>query len=391
MKIILIDKPYNILCMKKVIYLPLLFVLLALFISCDKVASKHEEIKLVTLTPQFQDKYEDMVSLSDEFTDFEIIPLENRSECLLSNVRKMIVTDSAMYFFDRGPIHQILSFSLDGKFKNRIGTRGHAKGEYQHIQNIASTYKGDTIAMMDFLNINLYNIDGKYLSSYPIKNENGPEDIFFTNNGFFLGFFHRQKEGILSFNDMYMGNKVYIVETPVNPTGYPLGIDNVQLIQQDGNQIICLDVLSSSFFVFDVNNPKKITKYTFGLDNQLTEDKARKDVEEEDMFSITSYQIYNGVIRGIVESQNKFYDFKFGLYDKTVKLMNHRDLNYSFDCCHSGYFYKILPAGAIIDFMDMKKKYMEPTRALLGKALSKLEGNISPTDNYYIIKMRLKK
>lgn len=100
--------------MKKnsVLYYSFLFSFL-FFASCHNGPDKSDKVKSVELEVHF---HEESVSMSEEFTDFRIIPLENRKECLLSNVCKMIVTDQNMYFWDKGPSSQVLRFDLNGKF-----------------------------------------------------------------------------------------------------------------------------------------------------------------------------------------------------------------------------------------------------------------------------------
>lgn len=377
--------------MKNKIFIPLVIILFTLLISCDKSSHKNDEVKCIVLEPHIHyDEYESWSSLADEFTDFEIIQLDKKHDCLLSVVDKMIVTDSCMYFFNREPIQKIYSFSLNGQYRNCIGNKGHAKGEYMNIQNIAVSSSGDTIIMIDIPNVNLYDGNGKYLSTLPIKNRSGIEDVFWADNGLFLGYFHRQNTGVLSFYDKHLEKKEDIIRTSVAPIGYPFGTANSNFIQKDGDIMFCLDGLTSSFYAINLKNSKNVTKYSFKLNDILTEEKARASVDVDEVFHLYSYQIYNGIVRGVIAKSTECYDFKFSLTGKTVELMHHKDFDYSFDCCNSGFFYKIVSAGELLDFMDKSKVYMEPIRTLLGNALSELEGKISLTDNYYVIKMRLK-
>lgn len=379
--------------MKNIVSISLVITLFAFLTSCEKKSQKPEEIKSIVLEPQIHDNgYDSWPTLADEFTDIEIIPLENRKECLLSDVRKMIVTDSAMIFFSRNPIEKTISFSLNGQYRNCFGNKGNAKGEYRNVQNVATSFSGDTVVMIDIPDIKLYDSDGKYLSSLPIKNTIGVEDIFLTDKGAFLGYFHRQGTGIMSFYDKSFKNKKDIIKTPVNPFGYTWGAGNLNFIQKDRNTILCLDGLTTSFYAFDINSPEDVTRYSFHLDGVLTEEEARKNMgtEEVELFTVYSFLIYNGVVRGVILKNGECYDFEFSLSGKTVELIHHKGLGYSFDCCHSGFFYKIVTAEDLLDFMDESKRYMEPIRELLGNSLSNLKGKISPTDNHYVIKMRLK-
>ena len=124
----------------------------------------------------------------------------------------------------------------------------------------------------------------------------------------------------------------------------------------------------------------------------LTEDVSRKPEDDDNgIFRITSYQIYNGIVRGTVTNNIDYYDFKFNLSGTVVEFTHHKEFDFSFACNHSGFFYYLLPADALMDYMDKKKTYLNPIRELLDENLSKMEGKILNTDNFYIIKMRAKR
>ena len=376
--------------MKKnsVLYYSFLFSFL-FFASCrHNGPDKSDKVKSVELEVHF---HEESVSMSEEFTDFRIIPLENRKECLLSNVCKMIVTDQNMYFWDKGPSSQVLRFDLNGKFNSRIGREGHAKGEYVSIQDIAATSKGDTIVMVNIPDICLYNKEGKYLSSLPIKNEKGIENILFTDNAIYLGYFHRQENSVMAVYNKEAKRVADIVETQCDPIRKTLGVDNASLLQQDGDYVICLDALNSCFYVSNKNNLKDVTKYSFKYEEMLTEDIARKSVEDDEgLFRITSYQFHDGIVRGIISNNTEYYDFKFHLSANTVDFMHHKEYDYSFACNHSGSFYYIVSTDVLLYYMDKSNPSHSPICELLSDAFSELQGKILRTDNFYVIKMHVK-
>ena len=110
--------------------------MMILALSCKGTNSDVSESKDILLEV---DNVGEGLLLSEEFTDVEIIPLENNPKAILSDVRKMIVTDRGMYFWDNGPKPQVLFFGHDGTFRNSIGSMGHAKGDdlygYFHISS----------------------------------------------------------------------------------------------------------------------------------------------------------------------------------------------------------------------------------------------------------------
>jgi len=372
--------------MNKIFYFSTVLVALLLLTSCHEKTSDQSLIKHITLDVNID---ETPHSLSEEFTDFEIIPLENRTECALKDVRKMVVSDAGMYIFDAGVNSQVHSFSLSGKYRGLIGRRGHAKGEYQAIINIASNERGDTVAILSYPSIYLYSGSGNYLSTLDVKNDNGAEDLLITESGYYLGYFHNQGEGVVSIYDKELSHITDLIKTSGKPTSNTLNVDNGHIIQQDSDYIYCLDPLKFCFYVSKDNNPNDVTKYSFRLRESMGYSNIT-DGNDANKPHIVSYQVHNGVIRGVVESPSGFYDFRSALLSGKVVLMRHCDLNYAFDCCHHGYFYKIVDATTLQDYLNKDKRHMEPIRKLLGKNLSDLADKVTLNDNAYIMRMRLK-
>ncbi|MBO5313872.1 MAG: 6-bladed beta-propeller [Prevotella sp.] len=377
--------------MKYFFYICILGLCATMMLSCETSTQNDTDIKNVVLDVQYinEEKF-----LSNEFTCIEIIPLDNSKEALINRIGKMIVTDSCMLFWDNGPKSQVLSFKTNGVFENSIGRLGHAKDEYHLIMNIASSSSSDTIAIIKYPNVNLYALDGNFIKELKINNDKGTEDMLITNDGFFLGYFHRQGECLLNFYDKNFNHVANIIKTSSNPIRSSVSTDRGKHIQEDNNNIYCLDVFSSSLYVISKENLNDITKYSFSMPNMLTEEIVRNISEPEEIlkyFRISSFHVHNDIVRGqIIRDGNEYevYDFKFNISDTSVKLMKHVDMGYMFDCSHSGYFYQILSSQQLLNYMDKSKGHMEPIRQLYGDAIKKLEGQISHTDNYYIVKMK---
>ena len=363
--------------------------MMILVLSCKGTNSDVSESKDILLEV---DNVGEGLLLSEKFTDVEIIPLENNPKAILSDVRKMIVTDRGMYFWDNGPKPQVLFFGHDGTFRNSIGSMGHAKGEYQMIMSIASTSSGDTVAIVKYPNADLFDGGGKFLSTFEIRDDVGTEDLLMADEGIYVGYYHRQKESIVSLHSWETDGVVDIVRTSNDPIRHPLSQDNGNSLQQDGDKVYCLDIFGSAIYSIDRTNPSDVVKYSLGMDGILTEDIARNAANDDDLdgyFHISSYNVCNGVVRGCIErNADSFesYDFKFSTAGGNVSLMRHADMGYLFDCCHSGYFYRIVSAGRILDYMG--RKDMDGVRNLLGDKLNELSGKVSPSDNHYVLKMR---
>ena len=59
----------------------------------------------------------DIVHLSDDFSDFELIPLDNNRNCMLKDRAKLSVTDSAYYILNDDWKSNIFLFGKNGNYK----------------------------------------------------------------------------------------------------------------------------------------------------------------------------------------------------------------------------------------------------------------------------------
>lgn len=370
----------------KAYYFILVLLISSIVSSCQHNNTRHAQMLAnKELSPN---KIDSLPSISEEFTDFEIIPLQTCPEGILSDVRKMIVTDSCMIFFDNSASPRVLSFNHDGTFRNQIGRLGHARDEYQQIQNIGADADGDTIIISNYSGIKYYTGDGQYLSTIEVESGNGPEDILLSDEGLYCGYFHRQGDCLMTLCNPSLKKIVDYIPTKCASFGTPLSVNNGNLIQKDNTLVYCLDVFSSSIYVTDVNT-KVVNRYFIKYDGILTEESARDLYHASDHSQIVCFQAYKDMVRGMIDTNKGSYDFRFSLSDQTFDIMNHCDLNYSFDCRYKDCFYKILSPADLLNFLDEEKRYMRPIRKLLAEPLSSIKETLTEGDNLYVLKMRV--
>lgn len=112
-------------------YLSLKFALsvaipLSVLISCSQVKERKDSTEVlgfdtkVTLYPKVVRGY-------------DIIPLEQTEDCILTGIRKIAIVDSSYVIFDNYN-SLIVRYDAKGKFLNRIGNKGRASSE-QYIQD----------------------------------------------------------------------------------------------------------------------------------------------------------------------------------------------------------------------------------------------------------------
>ena len=60
--------------------------------------------------------------------EYRIIALESSDECMIGEIRNMLVDDSLIFVYD-GWHENVFVFNLEGKFLNKVGQKGHARNE----------------------------------------------------------------------------------------------------------------------------------------------------------------------------------------------------------------------------------------------------------------------
>lgn len=96
----------------------------------------------------------------------DFIPLETSDSCLLSDVYKIVQTDSAIYVLaevSTSSDKELHSFTKSGRHIRKIANKGEGPGEYLGISSFAIS--GDTLLLFDDVasKIKCYDLDGNYL------------------------------------------------------------------------------------------------------------------------------------------------------------------------------------------------------------------------------------
>jgi len=93
----------------------------------------------------------DGLSDSLNIKELKYIPLETRSECLMSSVRKILVLENKIYILDNDVANSIFVFSLEGKFIYKINKQGKGPGEYLSltdfdVDNLGNIFVNDQMS-----------------------------------------------------------------------------------------------------------------------------------------------------------------------------------------------------------------------------------------------------
>ncbi len=100
----------------------LLFLLI--FVSCSNSIKKENKSSSLKL-----DFIGNDIQYSDIIQNTQLIMLETRPECLISEVSQLEVADSLFFILDR-KIETVFVFNSNGKFVSKIGNKGKGPGEY---------------------------------------------------------------------------------------------------------------------------------------------------------------------------------------------------------------------------------------------------------------------
>lgn len=83
------------------------------------------------------------------FKRISVIPLETKSECLISSIKKVVEKDGSIYVLSEadGGQTSLYRFDDEGRFLNRIGEMGNAQKEYNRINSFLVI--GDDVYLLD--------------------------------------------------------------------------------------------------------------------------------------------------------------------------------------------------------------------------------------------------
>ena len=108
------------------------------------------------------------VSVSDLFSDIEVIPLESRKESLIAWGIPQIYKNQIYVLEERQ--NMVLCFDQQGKWLFNIHNRGRAYNEYQNLQSIAFDPFNNCLLLHEFWGpIHQYDLQGQFLNKFHCK------------------------------------------------------------------------------------------------------------------------------------------------------------------------------------------------------------------------------
>ncbi len=334
---------------------------------------------------------EEEKSFYDEFDNFAIVPLEGCQEAMLSDVYKMQATDTGVYFFDNVSFSNpsVLLFNHDGSFRNKIGTQGHSKGEYTSVSNFSATSTGDTVVLLDFNTLKTYRSDGTFVSSQTLEDEYGWDDLLPLKDGLLMATYHRGYDHLMSLYSWGLDKKQSLL--PSSSELIKGALWSINRLQKVGDKICYLDGYTSTFYIFDLNHPNEISRYTLSSPKMLTEQIAMKEIDfMNNGYDFVCDYIFDGEeILGILQYGCREHDFRVNLKENKVTVSDHTGFRYRFQCYHDGYYYQLLYPFQIQKIFSSKEvSHMKEANKILEEAFKTCNKDVTEYDNYYLLKTR---
>jgi hypothetical protein len=100
-----------------------------------------------------------LLQIDSIFSEFNIIQLETKNECLISQILKVILYADRIYIIDK--IGKLFVFNINGRFLFEIGKKGRGPGEYIILRDFDIDKDGN-IYILDFLKILKFDNDGTF-------------------------------------------------------------------------------------------------------------------------------------------------------------------------------------------------------------------------------------
>lgn len=159
----------------------LLLLFLCTFYSCGQKTEKdpHGCIPADLLHPEQEG------DISPYVKHTRLVRLSMPDPYFFGSVSSVLFTDSAIYAVDRKQ-DCVFRFTPDGRFLNKIGSRGNGPGEYVSLSNVCVNDGGLFLCDIGSRKIHCHTLDGKYMKTLTHEMEEVYDDIAPLPGGGFL-------------------------------------------------------------------------------------------------------------------------------------------------------------------------------------------------------------
>ena len=358
---------------------------MCLLLSCTSKPLGEDNATLVILN---LDTVSECSLQSRLFDNFQFISLENKRECLITEIDKLADTDEGFYILDRSSVPVVLHFSHDGTFKNQIGRIGHGKNEYTYIDDMTVNDRGDTIAILNYNKILFYDNDGVFLEEVKLDDKYGWDMLMHTPEGYLMGSYHRGYDGVLTLYDSKFSKKKHLGHS--NPELIKGATSVRNLLQKNSNYISYFDPFASVFYIFNSSTKELFKKIALKSSNMVTEETAvMGESMSELMDQLVEYLIVDDLLYCMILHKGYLKQYEIDFLHNEIKEMN-SDVGYHFECEHEGFLYKAMSPHAMKSVMSIVPTKESASLSKMKRVASDLARDFSDKDNYYIMRMTYK-
>jgi hypothetical protein len=113
----------------------------------------------------------DSIKFSDIFSNFQILTLETNPESVIGSMSNLIMSDSAIYIFDRFDTKAVFKFNNQGDFIFKINNLGKGQDEYLQPSDFYIDNKNSNILIFDWFSKKMLvysNNDGRYIENFSV-------------------------------------------------------------------------------------------------------------------------------------------------------------------------------------------------------------------------------
>jgi hypothetical protein len=146
----------------------------------------------------------EQVPLSLVADSIEYVFLETNPECLINNIRDVLVTDNHIIIAANG---KILEFTRKGEFIRKIASQGKGPSEYISLRNISYDEKENALYIFtnDYCKVLKYSIDNEFLGKCFRLKPDFASSVYFIDKNNFAGI------GVFAIPSDYLSGDRYVV------------------------------------------------------------------------------------------------------------------------------------------------------------------------------------
>lgn len=357
----------------------ILLLLLIIIASCSESYNSNQQ-SVEVIVPIERDT---CVKQLQNIKEIQIIPLDNNPKCQITRLSKMAVTQNNILILDITNGAKLMSFTSDGKFVKNIGEKGRSKSEVTFIQDFCTNEKGDSVFLLDWTNVKVFDNNGNYLKTYELEDSVHYRYIERDVTGFWCVSNYNGTSHLL-----HHRNQNFELDGQFVSTGgqdfdecpflrYPIW-------KSHGKTIFC-DFFSSSFYIFEQNIQ---TCCRIESENIISTNKLNDKMWQDECDYVEKFWYDGKYIYGMMCYDDYLEKFRIDEENEKCVIYDVFDFDPSVDCYFDGYYYSLVEPIQILRFIEMPDNVLSDSERKVVNAMSGLKEKITEDNNFVIVKIK---